>query len=870
MMSPWSRRRRDRELDEELRSHFIMAIEERVARGESRRDAEDAARREFGNVGVVKEVTREMWGGGGFERLWQDVRYGVRTLRRAPAFTTVAGLTLALGIGATTAMFTVVHDVLLRPLPYPRSDRLVQLSYENTGLGFGRVLGMADAHWIGFRDRARLLESAAAWYPQLVNLTDAGDPVRVHGANVSAELFATLGVRPLHGRVFARADESPASERVAVLGAGLWRERFGGDPGVVGRTVTLDGVRRIVVGVMPAGFAYPDDAQLWLPLELHPSSHLSLLVRVVARLRDGVSLEQAAAELTSVAGGVESPSPDRDAVYQTRVVPLKDVVVGDSTRSLLVFAGAIGLVLVIACANVANLLLMRATTRHREMAVRAALGAGRRRLIRQLVTEAAVLWLVAGAAGVAVAMVSVHALLALAPAGRIPRQDEIGIDGSALAFALAVSLVTGVVFGLVPAVRATRGAVRDALSATARTMSGRDGPLRGTLVVAEVALALVLLAGAGLLVQSVIRRSRVELGFGPSGLATMTVDLPDATYRSAASMQAFHRAMLERLERAPGVAAVAAVNFIPLGGPIVRGDFTLPGGRKRPDGFIATKPAVSPGYFRVMGIRKLGGREFTAADAESAQGVVIVSKTVADAIWPGESAVGQQLSVRDNPGPGDWLTVVGVVDDVAQQAIDGHRDAAIYQPIAQVGQTFFLSHMSFVLRGPGDLERVFPVMRQVLREVDPSQPVGSIGPMDATVARVIADPLFQARLIGAFSAFALVLAAIGIYGVVAYSVAERTHEIGIRVALGAARGDVVRMVLRRVLALVVPGVALGIGGALATTRVLESLLFDVKPNDVATFAGVAVLLMGVAFVAGLVPARRASRVDPLVALRTGS
>ena len=870
MIPPWVRRRRDRELDEEIRGHLRMAIEERVARGESRADAEAAARREFGNVGVVKEVTREMWGGGDVERLWQDVRYAVRTLRRAPAFTAVAGLTLALGIGATTAMFTVVHDVMMRPLPYPQSDRLVQLSYQSTGLGFGPVLGMADAHWIGFRDRSRLLAGSAAWYGQLVNLTGAGDPVRVQSASATAELFATLGVRPLHGRGFVRAEESPASERVVVLGNALWRERFGGDAGVVGRSVTIDGVPRTVVGVMPAGFAYPDDAKLWLPLELHPSEHFSLLVRVVARLRDGVTREQEAAELTSVAGGVALPAPDPRAVYRTQVVPLKDVVVGESGRPLLVFAGAVALVLLIACTNVANLLLMRATTRHREMAVRAALGAGRRRLIRQLVTEAALLWGVSGLAGLLVAWVGVRGLLALAPAGRIPRQGEIGVDGPALAFALGVSLVTGLLFGLVPAVRATRGAVRDALSATARTMSGRDGPLRGALVVAEVALALVLLAGAGLLVQSFIRQSQVELAFRPAGLATMTVDLPDATYRSAAAMRIFDRAMLDRVARVPGVTSAAAVNFIPLGGPIIRGDFSLPPGRSRPDGFVTTKSVVSPGYFRTMGIRVLAGREFGAADDWTAERVVIVSKTVADVIWPGVSAIGQRLSLNDNPRPGDWFPVVGVVDDVAQQKIGGRRDAAIYQPIAQVDQAFFLNHMSFVLRATREPETLFPVMREVLHEVDRDQPVGSIATMNATVARVTADPLFRARLIGAFSIFALALAAIGIYGVVAYSVAERTHEIGIRVALGAARRDVVRMVLRRVLALVVPGVMLGIGGALAATRVLESLLFDVKPNDLATFAGVSILLMGVAFVAGLVPARRASRVDPLVALRTGS
>jgi len=425
------------------------------------------------------------------------------------------------------------------------------------------------------------------------------------------------------------------------------------------------------------------------------------------------------------------------------------------------------------------------------------------------------------------------------------------------------------IFGLVPAIRATRGNVRDALAATARTMSGRDGSLRGMLVVAEIGLALVLLTGAGLMVQSFVRLRHVELGFRPSGLATMTVDLPDATYRSADAMRTLHQAMLERLSHLPGAESAAAVNFIPSGGAMIRGDFKLDGGRQAPQDYLVAKPSVSPGYFRTMGITLVRGREFTAQDVVSSPGVVIVSKDVADRLWPGEQAVGHRLSMKDDPGPGDWLTVVGVVDDVGQTAIDLQRDPAIYQPIGQLTQPFFLDHMSFVVRAVGDPISLIPAMRQTMRDVDPSQPIGSIGTMDSAISATVAEPLFQARLIGVFSVFALLLAGIGIYGVVAYSVAERTHEIGIRVALGAARGDVVRMVLRRIFVLVVPGLVIGVAGALATTRVLASLLFEIKPNDPVTFVGVAVLLALVAIVAGFVPARRASQVDPLVALRVG-
>jgi putative ABC transport system permease protein len=865
---PGSRRRRDRELDEELRSHLRMAIEERVARGESHDAAERAARREFGNLGLVRETTREMWGGGWLERLVQDARYGARTLRKSPGFALVAGLTLALGVGATTAVFTVVHGVLLRPLPYPHPERLVLVSHQPANNPWWSEPGLADHDWLAFRSRAQLFERVAASITHLVTLTDVGEPARLQSARVTAEFFQTLGIQIPIGRAFGRDEEGQGRDHVVLLSDALWRERFGGDPGALGRSVTLDGIAHRVIGVLPPGFAYPADAQLWRPLDVQLGPGRTLMVSVIGRLKPGITVDQAAASLAAATGS-EQRARERRQAFTSQVIPLKRTVVGDAERSLLIFAGAVGILLLIACANVANLLLMRATSRQREMAVRTALGAGRSRLVRQVLTESAMLWLAAGSVGALLSVAGVRALLLLAPAGRIPRAGEVGVSAVALAFALGVSLVTGIAFGLVPALRASRASLHTRLTASSRGVSSRDGRVRSALVLVEIALALVLLAGAGLMLQSFRRMRHVDVGFHAPGLVALTVDLPGTRYPSVERMQTFHRTMLERLAAIPGAASVAAVNFSPLGGSLVRGDFKAESGRTIPPAYIVSKPSVSAGYFRTMGIRLVRGREFTERDDATAPRVAIVSTSVAQQIWPGMNAVGQLLSMSDNPGPGDWLTIVGVVDDVVQERLSAQRDAAIYQPYAQIGQTYFLEHMTFVVRAMDRTEPLVPAMQRVLREVDRTQPAGTIQTMDATISATVAEPLFQARLIGAFSAFALLLAGIGIYGVVAYSVAERTHEIGIRVALGADRGHVVWLVLRRILMLVAPGVALGLAGALAVTRVLTTLLFGVKPNDPATLAAVAALLVGVAFVAGVIPARRASRVDPLVALRSG-
>jgi predicted permease len=548
------------------------------------------------------------------------------------------------------------------------------------------------------------------------------------------------------------------------------------------------------------------------------------------------------------------------------ILPMKYLLVGKIRKSLLIFMGAVGFVLLIACANVANLLLMRGTSRQREIAVRSALGASRWRVIRQLLAESTLLSLGGAAAGILLAISGVPALLALAPAAGVPRIEEIHLDGSVLAFTLLLGGFTGILFGLVPAFQSTGLKVRNSLGQSGPTLTARRARLRSILVISEIALALVLLTGAGLMLKSFLLMRSVDPGFRTENILTMTVDLPDASYPTAAAIRAFHAGVLAKLSNLPGVAAAGAVNFMPLQPFLVQGDFHLEGGRKLPRDYIVAKPAVSPDYFRVMGIRFLKGRGFTDEDNSSGPGVAIVSQSVARTLWPGEDPIGKRLTMEDEPKPQDWLTIVGIVDDVRQQSLADQPLPAIYQPYQQVTRSFFLSHMSFVVRGAANPQSIAAGLRDVLHDVDKNQPV-SIAALTDLADADTAEKWFQARLISTFSLLALLLAAIGIYGVLAYAVTERTREIGIRMALGAKKGDITRMLLKRTLVLVLAGVALGGCGALALTRVLAKFLFEVKPNDPATFLSVAAILTAVGIVAGLLPARRAIRVDPVVALR---
>ncbi len=863
-----SRDARDGDLDDEIQSHLAMAAAERIARGESPRDAIAAARREFGNVGHVKEVTRETWGGMRFERLLQDLRYAWRSLRRSPGFAAVAIGTLALGIGATAAMFTVVNGVLVRPLPFDDPNRLVIASYEPERGPFINRPGMDEAHFLEYGRFARTVESVTAFNEVQATLTGAGEATRLRGASVTASFFSVLGVRPAYGRAFSPDEGAPGHDAVLISDA-LWRTRFGGERSAIGGPIMLDGVRRTIVGVLPPAFDFPFGAQVWLPIAITVNPHETRLRPVAARLAPGATETAALAELKSIVARLPAPSFGQNEQFIPEILPIRSLIVGDVRRSLYIFAGAVLFVLLIACANVANLLLMRATTRRHEMAVRIALGADRARLVRQLLTESVLMACVGGVIGVVLAFVGVRALVAIAPAGLLPRTNEIHVDGFVLAFTAALCLLTGIGFGLLPALQTSKRNLSTSIGEGGRAVSGGRSVLRGVLVMAEVALALVLLAGAGLVARSFAQLRAVELGFQPEHVLSMTVDLSPTKYASPPAMHGFRDATVARLVSLPGVSAAAAVNWRPLGRMLTKGTFVVDDGRTLTNGAgWASKPAVTPGYFRAMGIRVLEGRDFTDADRASAPGVVIASATVAKRLWPGQSAVGRRVSMADHPTkPSDWLTIVGVVDDVIQEGLKSSRDAALYQPLAQLDNGFFLTHLNFVVRSSGEPDAAMAAMRDVIQTLDGEQPIESLGKMSSLISSTVAEPLFHVRLLTLVSACALLLAAIGIYGVLAYIVTERTREIGIRVAMGAVPRDVVRMVVRRTLALTVPGVLIGLIASFALTRVLSGFLFQVKPTDPGTFIGVGALLVVVALVASIVPARRAARVDPLIALR---
>ena len=866
---------RDDELDAELESHLRMAIEERMARGESRDAAERAARREFGNVTHVKEVTREirgLW----LERLAQDVRYGARALRRTPAFTIVAVLTLALAIGANSAVFTMVNSVLLKPLPFRDPERLVLATYVPIDLPFEIPPGMGHRAWFDYRQRARAFEKVTAYtgFGQKTlsgsggaGAGGAGDAVTMPGAQVDASFFAVLGVSPMLGRTFLSEEELADRNTVAIISHRLWRERFGGDPRAIGSRIALDGVPYTVVGVMPAGFNFPASSEIWTPLTLDPAKGMFFWVTVLGRLRDQVTVDQARAELGAIMAARPREPNDDNSRALPAVLPLKEVITGNVARSLLIFSGAVAFVLLIACVNVANLLLIRAATRRREIAVRVALGASRARIGRQLLTESLLVGVAGGAVGIATAQIGVRTLVAIAPAGRIPRLDEVHVDMWVLVFTIVLSLATGIIFGLVPALQSARRPAAEALAHSGRMVGATHGRLRGALVAAEVALALVLLTGAGLMIKSFTRMRGVDKGYDANGMTRMAVDLEaNVRYRrNSARARAFHSAMLETLARIPGVRHVAGVSYAPMGeamdGSI--GKFVVDGPTPLPKGYDVDRVLVSPGYFATMGIHVLQGRDFTGSDNGSAPGVVIVSETVARRIWPNADPVGKRISMSDQPGPNDWLTVVGVVNDVVQDRSLG-KHSAVYVSYLQNSFPWLLGHMTYLVRS--DAVNVAPAMRAALRDVDAAIPAQQLQTMDDAMLEVVAEPLFQTRLLTVFSVLALLLAVIGTYGVLAYDVAERTREIALRLALGATPGAVTLMVLRRTARFALTGAVIGIAASLALTRVLTKSLFEVTPNDPATLATVFAAILLVALAAGYLPARRASHVDVLTAL----
>jgi len=861
-----NRSRLERDLDEELRFHLEARTEDLARAGMPRAEAARRARLEFGGVEAYKEGCREARGLRWLDEARQDLRFALRGLRRNPGFAAVAVLTLALGIGVNTAMLTVAESVLRRPLPYRDPARLVMVhSVGSFGPFSWRDGPFADPDYLELR-RLGAFSDLASFGTFESSLTGAGEPVRALRGEVTPSLFPLLGVAPALGRVFRSGEEQGPSGALAVLSDGLWRGRFRADPGVIGRVENVDGVPTTIVGVMPPAFNFPPRTELWTPLRIRPAYRDNSINRVVGRLASGIDREQALAQSRTLMAAVGRSLPPARRNADVSIVGLQESLVGPVRPLILVLLGAVGFVLLIACANMASLLMARAAARRQEMSLRAALGAGRPRLLRQLLTESLVLAVFGAIAGLALARASLPVLLAWVPPHMLPRIDEVRIDAAVAAAAGALCLGTGVLFGLAPAWWASRRDLGPTQKhRTASASSPAERRVRGGLVIAETALVMVLLVGAGLLLKSFWRLQRVDPGFRRDGILTLSVSLPDRAYATVEQKRDFYLRLLERLQTVPGAGDASAVNLLPFGWQSWQGDFTVEG-TGRPSDLVVGKPAVSESYFRLMGIPLRRGRFFDARDGAGAPRVAIVSEAVARGCWPGQDAVGRRLTM-DDPKEGAWLTVVGVVGDIRQDTLAGDPLPMIYVPARQEWRGFFLGSMAFLARTSGDPALMASALRAEVRALDPELPVQRIERLDDLLSGSLAQPRFRTAVLLTFALLALVLALVGIYGVAAYEVTRRTPEIGIRRTLGAQTSSVLRLVFGRSLGLVLAGLAAGVPGALALTRVLQGFLFAVSPADLATFLAVMLAVMVAALLASAVPARRATRVDPAVALR---
>jgi putative ABC transport system permease protein len=794
-----------------------------------------------------------------------DLRYGIRMLIRRPGFMVVAVITLALGIGANTMIFSVVNAVLLNPLPFPDSARLVRLGESHpTFKG-----GFTYASFLDLGNETETLENIAAARFWSDSITDGGEPESVSIMLVSANFFPALGVPPLLGRTFLPEEDQRGRDNVVVISHALWQRRYGGDPSLIGKTIKFGSRELTVLGVMPAGFQsnilFSGQYDLWAPLSpggnLHDNRRSHLLA-VVARLKPRVTITQAESELAALATGIEQQNPGvDDPEMGITVIGLQDRLVAPMRPALLVLLCAVGCVLLIACANVANLLLARSAVREREMAIRLALGASRWRIARQLLTESALLGVAGGAAGLLLAVWGVDSIAALAPAN-LPRIDEVRIDGRVLVFTLITSLLTGILFGLAPALQLPRIAIQEVVKDGGRGSTGtRRRWLRHFLVVSEVAIALVLLIGAGLLINSFWRLQQVDRGFDARNVLTLNLTL--SRYSTPAQQIAFLRQVLERVAQAPGARAVGVTSTLPLrGGPST--GFVIEG---RPPLALGDEPSadiriIDPNYFRAMGIPLRAGRAFAETDSSEATKVMVINENMARVCFPDEDPIGKRVTMKDW-GPPLTGEIVGVAGDVKADGLDSETRPMIYWAYPQFPVIF----NSIVARTEGDPLNVIGAIKSQIWSVDPNQPVTSVSTMEEILTSSVAPRRFNMLLIGCFAAIALALAAVGIYGVISYTVSQRTHEIGIRVALGAQGSDVLKLVVGQGMTLALAGVGLGLAAAAGLTRLMASLLFGVSPTDTPTFAAIAILLTAVAFAACVLPARRATRVDPMVALR---
>ncbi len=803
--------------------------------------------------------------------LWQDLRYGARMLGKNPGFTFIAVITLALGIGANAAIFSVVNSVLLRPLPYQDPDRLMMI--RETKLPQFPEFAVAAGNFLDWQKQNTVFERLVATHPASFNLTGTGDPELLRGLRTSSDFCALLGVRPQIGREFSPDEDQPGRNQVVILSYGLWQRRFGGDPAIVNQTITLDGQNYTVIGVMPSTFYFLErNYELWTPMAFSPQQAQNrgghTISGVIGQLKPGVTVDQARTELSAIAERLAVEYPV-NAGWNVKLMPLMESTVGRIKPALLVLLGAVAFVLLIACANVANLLLARATGRQKEIAIRTALGASRGRTIRQLLTESVLLSLTGGAVGLLLANWGVKVLLALAPQN-LPRMRDVSLDGRVLAFSAAITLLTGLIFGLVPALQASKPNLAETMKDAGRgsTEGGRRQLIRNSLVVLEVASALVLLAGAGLMIKSFMRLQNVDPGFNPDNALTVSVSLPQRKYPEPNQRVAFFQQLIEKVKPLPGVQSVGATSLLPLSYDDLVGGFVIQGQPPLLPGTIQSTNyySVSADYFTAMGIPLLRGRFFIEHDLINSPPVVIINETMAKKMFPDDDPVGKRLTFDNPDNNPTWVEIVGVVGDVKHYALDRETTMQTYGPYTQDSA----SNMTLVARTTGDPTNLSAAIRREVLNLDKEQPVSTISTLDQFVSTSIAQPQFSTLLFGIFAVVAMLLASIGIYGVLSYSVTQRTPEIGIRLALGAQTSDVLRMVVRQGLLLAGVGIICGVIIAVILAKLLtgfSELLYDVKATDPLTFMVIAIVLMCVALAACYLPARRATRVDPMLALR---
>ncbi len=872
MKFPWPRKSRQQQLNEELRAHLQMSIQDRINRGASREAATQAARREFGNVALIQTVTRDQWSWTWLDNLAKEFLFAARTLRKNPGFTAVAVLTLALGIGANTAIFSVVHAVILRPLPFPNSPQLLDISARSTLFDFPN-LGVSLPDLNDIRATTTTLLTISPYQSSSKELVADGKPDRVESADVSENFFPLLGIQPVHGRAFTSSDMQSGSN-VVILSQRLWRERFGSDPAAIGKSILLDGQSQTIIGVMPElpQLDFATDSQLWAPFAPAPeetTARQNHYFSVLGQLKPHTTVEQAQSELDTIAARLATSYPDADKGWSLHAESLKSNLLGDASTPLLVLFGAVGFVLLIACANVSNLFLSRGWSRRREFAIRAAIGATRGALLRQQLVESLFIAMLGGACAFLIAVWTMQGLRSLLPPDT-PRIQNIGIESGMAYFALAASLLAALLSGLAPALLTARQDLGIAIKQTS-TGSGSAGRghnfLRQALVVGEVALAVILVIGATLALRSFAQLLRSDPGFRPDHLVTMRIEFPEFRFAKPEQATDFVQQILDNTRAVPGVEAASAGVVFPLGDSVSESKFRTEqsaNDAKSPDQMVRNNQ-VAPDFFRTLGLPLLAGRDFNHGDTRNAPKVFIVNEAFARKVFGTVDVIGKRLSTDKESGHFLWGEIVGIAGNV-REARPGAEPVKpeIYIPFSQARTA---TGVFLLLRTEPDPLTIVSAIRECVWTLDKNRPVSSIKTLDQQIAENYAAPKSQSVLLGVFGALGFLLALIGVYGVMSYLVSQQTREIGIRMALGAAPNSVLRLVISHGLKLAVAGVAIGLATSLALTRFIGSLLFGVSPTDPLTFAAVAISLTLVAVAACCIPARRAMRVDPIIALR---